>query len=163
MDGTPYAGALPVVIPAISAGQQVIITFKAVANAIPAVNPVFNIARADYGFFPFAGYPATGFSNSNPVAVYIIARAMTNVKSVDKAFAVKGDILTYTSVIKNTGTNPVTDVIFKDEIPVGTTFVNGSVFIDGVNYPAYNPQAGFFAANLTPQASVTVTFKVKVN
>lgn len=163
VDGTPYAGALPVVIPAISAGQQVIITFKAVANAIPAVNPVFNIARADYGFFPFAGYPATGFSNSNPVAVYIIARAMTNVKSVDKAFAVKGDILTYTSVIKNTGTNPVTDVIFKDEIPVGTTFVNGSVFIDGVNYPAYNPQAGFFAANLTPQASVTVTFKVKVN
>ena len=120
VDGTPYAGALPVVIPAISAGQQVIITFKAVANAIPAVNPVFNIARADYGFFPFAGYPATGFSNSNPVAVYIIARAMTNVKSVDKAFAVKGDILTYTSVIKNTGTIPVTDVIFKDEIPVGT-------------------------------------------
>lgn len=120
VDGTPYAGALPVVIPAISAGQQVIITFKAVANAIPAVNPVFNIARADFGFFPFAGYPATGFSTSNPVAVYIIARAMTNVKSVDKAFAVKGDILTYTSVIKNTGTIPVTDVVFKDEIPVGT-------------------------------------------
>lgn len=163
VDGAPYAGALPVVIPTISAGQSVTVTFKVTANSIPAVNPVFNIARADYEFFPFAGYPATGFSNSNPVAVFIIVRALTNVKSVDKAFAVKGDELTYTSVIKNTGSIPVTDVIFKDEIPAGTTFVNGSVFIDGVNYPSYNPQTGFFAANLTPQASVTVTFQVQVN
>lgn len=163
VDEAPYAGALPVVIPTISAGQSVTVTFKVTANSIPAVNPVFNIARADYEFFPFAGYPATGFSNSNPVAVFIIVRALTNVKSVDKAFAVKGDALTYTSVIKNTGSIPVTDVIFKDEIPAGTTFVNGSVFIDGVNYPSYNPQTGFFAANLTPQASVTVTFQVQVN
>ena len=90
-------------------------------------------------------------------------RQLTNVKSVDKAFAVKGDILTYTSVIKNTGTVPVTDVVFRDPIPAGTTFVNGSVDIDGVNYPSYDPQTGFFAANLTPQASVTVTFQVQVN
>lgn len=163
VDGAPYAGTLPVVIPTISAGQSVTVTFKVTANSIPAVNPVFNIARVDYEFFPFAGYPATGISNSNPVAVFIIVRALTNVKSVDKAFAVKGDALTYTSVIKNTGSIPVTDVIFKDEIPAGTTFVNGSVFIDGVNYPSYNPQIGFFAANLTPQASVTVTFQVQVN
>ena len=73
------------------------------------------------------------------------------------------EILTYTSVITNTGSIPVTDVIFKDEIPVGTTFVNGSVTVNGVSFPAYNPQTGFFAANLTPQASVTVTFQVQVN
>lgn len=163
VDGAPYAGSLPVVISSIAAGQSVTVAFKAVANSLPAVNPIFNIARADYEFFPFAGYPATGFSNSNPAAVFIIVRELTNVKSVDKTFAVKGDVLTYTSVIKNTGTIPVTDVIFKDEIPAGTAFINGSVFIDGVNYPAYNPQTGFFAANLTPQASVTVTFQVQVN
>ena len=163
VDGAPYAGALPVVIPSIAAGQTVTVTFQAIANAIPAVNPVFNIAKVDYEFFPFAGYPATSFSNSNPVAVYIIARQLTNVKSVDKAFAIKGDILTYTSVIKNTGTVPITDVMFQDNIPAGTTFINGSVLIDGVSYPAYNPQTGFFAANLTPQASVSVTFQVQVN
>ena len=124
---------------------------------------MFNIARADYEFFPFADYPATSFSNSNPVAVYIIARDMTIEKSVDKAYAVKGDILTYTSVIKNTGSVPVTDVMFQDDIPAGTTFVDGSVTVDGVSYPAYNPQTGFFAANLTPQASVSVTFQVQIN
>jgi len=163
VDGSPYGGALPVIIPSIAPGQSVTVTFKAVVASLPAVNPVFNIARADYEFFPFAGYPAEGFSNSNPVAVFIILREVTNIKSVDKAYAVKGDILTYTSVIKNTGSIPATNVIFTDPIPAGTTFVNGSVYIDGVNYPSYNPQTGFFAANLTPQASVTVTFQVQIN
>ena len=163
VDGAAYAGALPVVIETIAPNQTVTVAFKVTVNSFPAVNPVFNIARADYEFFPFAGYPATSFSNSNPAAVFIIVRSIANVKSVDKAFAVKGDILTYTSVITNTGSIPVTNVIFKDEIPAGTTFIDGSVTIDGTSYPAYNPQTGFFAANLTPQASVTVTFQVQVN
>ena len=163
VNGAPYAGSLPVVIDSIPSGQSAVVTFRVTVNSLPAVNPVFNIARVDYEFFPFAGYPATGFSNSNPVAVFIILREMTNVKSVDKAFAVKGDILTYTSVIENTGSIPVTDVVFKDAIPVGTAFVDGSVFINGVNFPTYNPAVGFFAANLTPQTSVTVTFQVQIN
>ncbi|MDE6471558.1 MAG: DUF11 domain-containing protein [Clostridia bacterium] len=163
VDGVAYAGALPVVIATIAPNQTVTVTFKVTVNSLPAVNPIFNIARADFEFFPFAGYPATSFSNSNPVAVYIISRQMSIVKSVDKAFAIQGDVLTYTSVIKNTGSVPVTDVIFKDEIPAGTTFVDGSVTIDGVSYPTYNPETGFFVANLTPQASATVTFQVKIN
>lgn len=52
-----------------------------------------------------------------------------------KEFAVKGDILTYTSTVTNTGSIPVTDVMFTDDIPAGTTFVDGSVYIDGVNFP----------------------------
>ena len=163
VDGVAYGGTLPVVIPTIAPNQTVTVTFKVTVNSFPAVNPIFNIARADYEFFPFAGYPATSFSNSNPAAVFIILRQMTNVKSVDKAFAVRGDILTYTSVITNTGSIPVTNVIFKDNIPAGTTFIDGSVTVDGVSFPAYNPQTGFFAANLTPQASVTVKFQVQVN
>ena len=88
---------------------------------------------------------------------------MSIVKSVDKAFALKGDILNYTSVITNTGSIPVTDVVFKDAIPAGTMFVNGSVTIDGVSYPAYNPETGFFVANLTPQANSTIAFQVQIN
>ncbi|MDE5756177.1 MAG: DUF11 domain-containing protein [Clostridia bacterium] len=163
VDGVAYAGALPVVIPTIAPNQTVTVSFKVTVGALPAVNPIFNIARVDYEFFPFAGYSATSFSNSNPVAVYIIATQMSIVKSVDKAFAIKGDIINYTSVITNTGSVPVTDVIFKDAIPAGTTFVAGSVTIDGVSYPAYNPETGFFVANLTPQASASVSFQVQIN
>lgn len=163
VDGVAYAGALPVIIPTIAPNQTVTVVFKVTVDSLPAVNPIFNIARADFWFLPFAGFPTTSFSNSNPVAVYIISRQMSIVKSVDKAFAVKGDVLTYTSLIKNTGSVPVTDVMFKDEIPAGTTFVDGSVTIDGVSYPTYNPQTGFFVANLTPQASASVTFQVQIN
>lgn len=88
---------------------------------------------------------------------------MTNVKSVDKAFAVKGDVLTYTSVITNNGNVPVVNVFFQDSIPVGTTFVIGSVYVNGINQPTYDSQTGFFAANLAPQASVTVTFQAQIN
>ncbi|MDE6361973.1 MAG: DUF11 domain-containing protein, partial [Clostridia bacterium] len=72
VDGVQYAGALPVVIPTIAPNQTVTVSFKVTVNSLPAVNPIFNIARVDYEFFPFTGYSATSFSNSNPVAVYII-------------------------------------------------------------------------------------------
>ncbi len=163
VDGVPYVGSLPVVIPSIAAGQSSNVTFKVTADSLPAVNPIFNIARADYKLFPFAGYEASGFSNSNPAAVYVIVREVANTKSVDKAFAVKGGALTYTSVIKNAGSVPVTNVIFKDEIPAGTTFVNGSVKIDGVSYPSYDPETGFDLPDLAAGESVTVEFDVKVN
>lgn len=163
VDGVAYGGALPVVIPTITPNQTVTVSFRVTVDSVPAVNPVFNIARADYQFYPFAGYLATGFSNSNPVGVFIVQRTVTNVKSVNRSFAVKGDLLTYTSVIANTGNIPMTDLFFRDDIPAGTTFVENSVTIDGTNYPGYHPQTGFFAANLTPQTSVTVTFQVQVN
>lgn len=163
VDGSPYAGSLPVVIPSIAAGASSEVVFKVTVNSLPAVNPIFNIARADYEFSPFPGYSATGFSNSNAVAVYIIVRSLSNVKSVDKNYAVQGDVLTYTTTLTNTGSIPITDLTFKDEIPQGTTFVDGSVYINGVNFPAYDPAAGFFVANLTPQTNAVVTFQVKIN
>lgn len=163
VDGVPYAGALPVVIPTIAPNQTVTVTFKVTANSLPAVNPIFNIARADFSFFPFAGYPATCFSNSNPATVFIIDREMSIVKSVDKAFAVKGDILTYTSNITNNGNVPVTNVVFQDDIPVGTTFINGSVTVNGVSQPTYDPIAGFVLPALNPGQAVTVTYSIVAN
>ena len=163
VDGVAYAGTLPVVIPSIAAGASSTVVFKVTVNSLPAVNPIFNVARVDYEFFPFAGYPATSFSNSNSVAVFTIVRSLSNVKSVDKNFAIKGDVLTYTSTLTNTGSIPITDLTFKDEIPQGTTFVVGSVYINGVNFPAYNPQTGFFVANLTPQTNAVVTFQVTID
>lgn len=162
-NGSRATANLPVVIASIAPAQAVTVTFKASAASVPAVNPVFNVARADYEFFPFAGYPAVSFSNSNPASVFIVDRAITNVKSVDKAFAVKGDLLTYTSVITNNGNIPVTDVFFRDPIPAGTTFVASSVQIDGAAYPVYDPQIGFVLADLPSGASVTVEFDVEVN
>ena len=163
IDGVAYAGSLPVTIATLAPSATTTVTFKVTAPAIPAVNPVVNVARVDYEFTPFVGYLATGFSNSNPVSVLIVESPASIVKSVDKQTAVSGDILHYTTVITNTGTLPINNLVFTDVIPAGTTFVAGSVLINSISYPAYNPQAGYALPNLATGEAVTTEFDVEVN
>lgn len=59
-----------------------------------------------------------------------------------------------------TSLNPALQV---GTFPAGTTFVAGSVKINGISYPAYNPQTGFDLPALAVGESVTVEFDVKVN
>lgn len=162
IDGMPYAGALPVTIATIAAESNATVEFKVTINALPQNNPITNIANVEYTFSPFAGISETTTADSNQVSVFIISKNVTIEKSVDKTFAIKGEILTYTSVITNHGNIDVNDIYFKDEIPVGTTFVPNSVLINGINVPA-NPQIGFNVPNLPPNQSTTITFQVKVN
>lgn len=163
VDGAPYAGPLPVAIAEIPAGETSEVAFRVTANALPALNPVINVAHADYEFFPFAGYPASSSSDSNPESVYILSKSAEIVKSVNAAYAIKGDFLTYTSVIRNAGNIPMTDVFFTDAVPAGTTFEENSVYIDGIHYPGHRPDVGFFTKNLAPQQSTEVLFRVQVN
>ena len=100
---------------------------------------------------------------SNIVTTEVLANGLTNVKSVDKAYAVQGDTLHYTSVITNTGALPNNTFVFTDPIPTGTTFTAGSVKVNGVSYPVYNPQIGFVLPDLAVGQSVTVEFDVTVN
>ena len=123
--------------------------FTVKVNSLPAQNPVLNTARADYQFFPFAGYQASGFADSNQTSVAIIRENTQALKSVDKNFAVAGDVLNYTAQITNAGSVPMVNLFFKDPIPDGTAFVDGSVLINGISFPTYNPENGFFAVNLT--------------
>ena len=88
---------------------------------------------------------------------------LTVVKSVDKQVAIQGEILTYTSLVTNTGSIPTDTTFFVDDIPVGTTFETGTVFVDGINYPTYNPQTGFNLGVLIPNQTAIITFQVKVN
>ncbi len=130
---------------------------------MPVNNPAINVARVDYEFFPFAQYPATGFSESNPASVLIIERKFINDKSVDKNYAVQGDKLHYTTTVTNPNDPTKTDLVFKDPIPAGTTFVAGSVKVNGVAQPTYDPQAGFDLPDLAAGASAVVEFDVEVN
>ena len=107
--------------------------------------------------------PFTYSEKSNYLSIDVVSVRMTMVKSVDKGVAVSGETLHYTSVITNAGTVDKTDITFIDPIPAGTTFVPGSVRINGTVYPAYNPDAGFALPDLAAGESVTVEFDVTVN
>lgn len=85
------------------------------------------------------------------------------VKTSDKTAVVKGQKIIYQSVVKNTGTIVDNDVSFKDEIPAGTTFVAGSVKIDNVSYPDYDPTLGFTLGAIDAKSQKVVTFEALVN
>lgn len=163
IDGTTYAGSLPITFGPLAAGASAKVEFSVRVDAIPAQNPIFNVAQVVYTFSPFPGNTVTGVSNSNYAVCYIIHVEILPVKNVDKGVAASGEELLYTTVIANKGTLPVTNVYFTDSIPAGTTFVPGSVLVDGVAIPAGNPELGFPLPNLLPGQSTTVAFRVIVN
>ncbi|MGL4337938.1 MAG: DUF11 domain-containing protein, partial [Turicibacter sp.] len=60
-------------------------------------------------------------------------------KTVDKTYTQLLDTLTYTIVIKNTGLVSAIDLILTDEPPIGTYFVEASVYINQFNDVGANP------------------------
>lgn len=150
-------------LPALNAGQAVTVGYTILANNPMTQTPVTDYATLNYTVNDPARGNVNFSENTNTVSVVIISNRMTVVKSVDKAFAVKGDVLHYTTVITNTGSLLKSDLVFSDPIPAGTTFVAGSVKINGTPSPALNPQTGFALPDLAVGQSNTVEFDVTVN
>ena len=53
----------------------------------------------------------------------LFAPKIEPVKSVDKAVAQAGEVLTYQVAVRNTGLDPATNVVFRDAIPASTDYV----------------------------------------
>lgn len=100
--------------------------------------------------------------NSNTNSVDLILGELSMVKNVDKAYATIGDILTYTIAITNVGNVLASNIVFKDIVGAGATFVSGSVTVDSVSQPTYDPNTGFNLGSLLILGSKTVTFQVEV-
>lgn len=84
-------------------------------------------------------------------------------KTVDKGIAIAGDTLTYTTFLTNNGNLNAINLVFTDDIPQGTTFIENSVFVDGVNMPGENPANGINVGSLNIGAVKNIEFKVLVN
>lgn len=69
----------------------------------------------------------------------------------------------HTVAVTNNSQTKLFDMLFKDTMSDGATYVSGSVKIDGTPYPAYDPQSGFPIADLAAGAAATVEFDVEVN
>lgn len=166
VNGTPqptYDPEAGFILPDLNVGQSVRVTYSMQANNPVTQTPVTNFATLDYSVDDPSRSIVNFSENTNTVSIDIISNRISVVKSVDKAYAVKGDNLHYTTVVTNTGTLLKSDIVFTDPIPAGTTFVAGSVKINGVSYPAYNPQTGFDLPDLAAGQSATVEFDVTVN
>lgn len=163
VNGVPYAGGFPVVIPSLAAGASVTVTYKAVTTSLPSVNPTVNSATANYEFSPFAGITVSASVKSNDVAVYVVYNNVFVTKEVDKNYAQNGDVLTYTFAVVNGGNRESHEVVFTDAAPTGTTFVADSLTVDGAPVAGVNPADGINLGTLPAGGTKTVSFKVAIN
>jgi uncharacterized repeat protein (TIGR01451 family) len=92
----------------------------------------------------------------------ILVPIFTPVKTSSTSTANVGDIVTYTVKLTNTCTSPLTDVFFKDIIPLGLSFIPGSVTVNGVPEPGVDPNIGFPLPDVAGGTTVVVTFQVRV-
>ena len=150
-------------LPDLNPGESTTVQYNITANNPFTQSPVTNFATFNYSVNDPISGPVSFVENTNTIQIPIVSTKMSIVKSVNKAYAIKGDVIHYTNVITNTGSSLKSNLIFQDNIPSGTTFVDGSVKVNGVNYAIYNPQTGFVLENLAVGESVTIEFDVKVN
>lgn len=139
------------------------IIFTATVTSVPSNNKVTNQAVINFKFVVDPKEPPyNATSSSNTTTTNIGYGNLTVVKSVDKQFATINENLTYTIVITNVGNIDATNVIFLDPTPANSAFVIGSVTVNGMPQPTYNPEAGFPLNTMAPGQIITVVYKVKV-
>lgn len=144
----------------IAAGGNATVTFQVlVGNTVPDPNPIANSATAAFTYTVDPANPdaITGSSTSNAVNSQANIASVATTKSVDKAFAEPGDVLTYTLVLQNTGNVAADNVVITDPIPTGTTFVAGSL-----TGATGTPPTLTLTNPIAPSSSATVTFQVLV-
>lgn len=147
----------------INIGQVINIEFKVKVDSLPTPNDIKNSCTISYQYYIDPNQqPISKTSTSNTVTTIINSYSATLTKSVNKTYAIVGDTLNYEIIANNKGTVTLNNVTLKDIIPSGATFVDGSVFVDGVNVPSANPNTGFIINNVLPGGNVVVTFKANV-
>ncbi|KAA6448396.1 DUF11 domain-containing protein [Bacillus cereus] len=166
INGVPLPGADPTTgftLGSIAPGASVIVSFQVTVTSIPVPNPAVNIATTTFDYTVDPNLPPVpGTSPSNPVPVQINSAVLEIIKAVDQSTATLGDILTYTLTITNTGNIPALNVQVTDPIPVETTFINGSVTVNGIPQPSANPNNIIFITSIDPNKSVTIQFRVRI-
>ncbi|OTY29659.1 MULTISPECIES: DUF7507 domain-containing protein [Bacillus cereus group] len=150
-------------IPNIASGQATTITFQVSVTNLPALNPMPNTANIVYDFIfnpDFA--PIQKSTTSNTTFVQINDADIVSLKTVNSTSVTIGDILTYTTTLTNIGNTDATAVVFTDNIPDGTTFIDGSVLVNNIPQLNANPSTGILVGTIAPNVSIPVTFSVTV-
>ncbi|NMM62655.1 DUF11 domain-containing protein [Clostridium sp. P21] len=145
-------------------GGNVVVMFKATVTSVLEPPKISNIAHINFKYQLTPTLPYINSSlTSNTVTTNVVSMSVINTKSVSKAYATVGDSLTYTSVINNKSNVSITNTEFIDVVPAHTTFVLGTVKIDGTPYTDYDPNKGFTIGTLNAASKVTITFDVTVD
>nr|WP_261779906.1 hypothetical protein [Paenibacillus xylanexedens] len=165
INGVPTPGVSPATginLGSIAAGSSATVTFVATVTSLPESRQLTNQAVASFNYTLPSGRTIAGFSSSNTIAIPVSLPNVTIVNSDNVEYGVVGDVIRYTSVIRNNGTVAVNNVVYVNPLPPNTPFVPGSVIVNGTSFPLSNPTAGIPIGTLAPGAEITVTFEVTI-
>ncbi|MCK6073735.1 DUF11 domain-containing protein [Paenibacillus silvae] len=165
LNGNPLPGVSPntgISLGALAAGASVTLSFLATVTSLPDARQLINQAITSYNYTLPSGRVITSFVSSNTISIPVSLPNVSVVNSDNADYAVSGDVIRYTSVIRNNGTTAVNNVVFANPLPSNTPFIPGSVLVNGIASPLSNPTAGIPIGTLAPGAEVTVTFEVRI-
>ena len=133
-------------------------------TSIPTPNKLNNKAITTFNYVVNPNnLPSTNTTTTNTVTTTVQNDNVIAMKSVDVTHALPGQTLTYTITITNSGNITIEDLLATDIVPVDTTFVTGSVTINGINQPNANPENGIKLDNLVPNKAFIITFQVTIS
>ncbi|HFJ9348300.1 TPA: hypothetical protein ACJMKN_001264, partial [Bacillus cereus] len=145
-------------------GEDAIVSFQVTVTSIPTPNELNNNAITTFNYIVNPNnVPVTNTTTTNTVTTTVQNDNVIAIKAVDFTSALPGQTLTYTITITNNGNIIIEDLLLVDTAPADTTFVIGSVTINGINQPNANPENGITLGNLAPNESVIITFQVTIS
>ncbi|MDA1568404.1 DUF11 domain-containing protein, partial [Bacillus cereus] len=166
VDNVPQTNANPaagISLGTINNGASRIVTFQATVVSLPSQNPISNTANITFQYTPIAGGTTfNGLATSNSAGTQINLADINGTKSVNKLFTDIGETLTYSIALANIGNIAATNVIYTDPIPSGTTFIPGSVTVNGVTQAGANPANGIQIGSIAANSTTTISFQVLV-
>ncbi|SDT13835.1 conserved repeat domain-containing protein [Paenibacillaceae bacterium GAS479] len=135
-------------------GQSVTVAFQVQIVSVPAQPVVLNQASLTYDFI---GNPVT--TPSTPGGVTVLQPVIGLLKRASVTVASVGDTVNYSVTVTNTG-NLAANVTLTDPLNAFSSFVPGTVRINGTLTPAANPGAGIPLGSIAPGGSVLVSYDV---
>lgn len=150
----PYTGSTPasgLVLTSIQPESNATISWQVQVSMLPPIpNPVPNYANIIV--------PQGSSGMSNVVTTQVNTAYVTIMKMVDKVYARKGDIVTYTLALHNAGNVPATNVVITDILPSGVTFIPETLVGATGIPPTFN-----LIGDIPSMGDATVSFQVQIN
>lgn len=141
-----------------TSGNEAEVTFEIEIDKHTAVNNINILSTTQISIDNKDFYITSNESN-----IKILQNEVYLLKSSSPTAVTSGNTLTYSITISNAGTIKNTNLMFTDPIPSGTRFVEGSVMVDNVNQPTYNPITGFPLKDLNENEEIKINFNVIVD
>ena len=138
----------------LNAGQTKTVEFKVTVNDLNNGATISNVATVD-------GEQTSTVTHTYAEAVISSTKSATTANGL--SYVVEGERITYTITVRNDG-DLSKNVVIKDTIPSGTSFVSGSIRVN--NSTTYNTQSNLssgITVNVPARGSATLSFAVTVN